>query len=196
MFEEHHSHQLIPHFHPVNNFMDSCISATGETHLDFPLLISTSICATCRMNFSQSTWQIYLSCELFFLSCVFADVHGRPIVGNLCYSRFICPLLFPNELFLALFWRYTKQFSTKKQLHSFSSPKISPHLFRFCSLSGLYLYMLVVQTFSGDNIKFNLYAVIGWGELIWKKVWIRIVGTEKQIKRYHRVCVAAWWQQW
>lgn len=34
----------------------------------------------------------------------------------------------------------------------------------FFLISGLYLYMLVVQTFSGDNIRFNLYAVIGWGE--------------------------------
>lgn len=28
--------------------------------------------------------------------------------------------------------------------------------------------MLVVQTFSGDNIRFNLYAVIGWGEYMYK----------------------------
>lgn len=30
---------------------------------------------------------------------------------------------------------------------------------------GLYLYMLVVETFSGDNLKFNMYALIGWGKL-------------------------------
>ena len=24
--------------------------------------------------------------------------------------------------------------------------------------------MLVVQTFSGENIRFNLYAIIGWGK--------------------------------
>uniref|UniRef100_A0A182PN92 G-protein coupled receptors family 2 profile 2 domain-containing protein n=1 Tax=Anopheles epiroticus TaxID=199890 RepID=A0A182PN92_9DIPT len=28
---------------------------------------------------------------------------------------------------------------------------------------GLYLYMLVVETFSGDNLRFNMYAAIGWG---------------------------------
>lgn len=33
------------------------------------------------------------------------------------------------------------------------------------SLAGLYLYMLVVETFSGDNMRFNTYAGIGWGEL-------------------------------
>lgn len=60
---------------------------------------------------------------------------------------------------------------TAKQVHSFFFfflPKSHRICFFFCSFSGLYLYMLVVQTFSGDNIKFNLYAVIGWGELIWK----------------------------
>ncbi|CAO1304274.1 unnamed protein product [Diamesa tonsa] len=39
-------------------------------------------------------------------------------------------------------------------------------LTNFCWMlvEGLYLYMLVVQTFSGnDNIRFNLYALIGWG---------------------------------
>ncbi|CRL06927.1 CLUMA_CG019597, isoform A [Clunio marinus] len=35
--------------------------------------------------------------------------------------------------------------------------------FFWMMVEGLYLYMLVVQTFSGDKIRFNLYAVIGWG---------------------------------
>ncbi|XP_058830749.1 diuretic hormone receptor-like isoform X2 [Topomyia yanbarensis] len=30
-------------------------------------------------------------------------------------------------------------------------------------VEGLYLYMLVVQTFSGDNFRFRKYAFIGWG---------------------------------
>lgn len=40
------------------------------------------------------------------------------------------------------------------------------HLFLFYlpSITGLYLYMLVVKTFSGDNIRFNIYAIIGWGK--------------------------------
>lgn len=36
----------------------------------------------------------------------------------------------------------------------------------FLFLSGLYLYMLVVETFSGDNLRFSMYAFIGWGALI------------------------------
>lgn len=30
--------------------------------------------------------------------------------------------------------------------------------------AGLYLYMLVVETFSGDNMRIKTYAAIGWGE--------------------------------
>lgn len=32
-------------------------------------------------------------------------------------------------------------------------------------LLGLYLYMLVVETFSGDGFNFKTYAFIGWGKI-------------------------------
>lgn len=35
-----------------------------------------------------------------------------------------------------------------------------------CAVAGLYLYTLVVETFSGDNMKFRMYAFIGWGEFV------------------------------
>lgn len=39
-------------------------------------------------------------------------------------------------------------------------------------VEGLYLYMLVVQTFSGDNLRFRKYAIIGWGgPLIFVGAW-------------------------
>ncbi|GLV46578.1 Diuretic hormone 44 receptor 1 [Carabus blaptoides fortunei] len=31
-------------------------------------------------------------------------------------------------------------------------------------VEGLYLYMLVVQTFTGENITLRVYATIGWGK--------------------------------
>ncbi|XP_055379199.1 diuretic hormone receptor-like isoform X2 [Condylostylus longicornis] len=34
--------------------------------------------------------------------------------------------------------------------------------FFWMMVEGLYLYILVVKTFSGDNIRFNIYALIGW----------------------------------
>lgn len=34
----------------------------------------------------------------------------------------------------------------------------------YLTFSGLYLYMLVVETFSAENIKLKVYATIGWGK--------------------------------
>jgi len=31
-------------------------------------------------------------------------------------------------------------------------------------ITGLYLYMLVVETFTGENIKLRVYVIIGWGK--------------------------------
>ncbi|XP_055608279.1 diuretic hormone receptor-like [Uranotaenia lowii] len=45
-------------------------------------------------------------------------------------------------------------------------------------VEGLYLYMLVVETFSGDNLRFNMYAAIGWGgPVIFVVLWaiVRVV---------------------
>lgn len=60
------------------------------------------------------------------------------------------------------------------QLLSFLFFFCSSLLFPFsCSVAGLYLYTLVVATFSGDNMRFKMYAFIGWGEFIFV-FWIRI----------------------
>ena len=32
------------------------------------------------------------------------------------------------------------------------------------NIAGLYLYMLVVETFTGENIKLRVYVIIGWGK--------------------------------
>jgi hypothetical protein len=32
-------------------------------------------------------------------------------------------------------------------------------------ITGLYLYMLVVETFTGENIKLRVYVIIGWGKV-------------------------------
>lgn len=32
------------------------------------------------------------------------------------------------------------------------------------AFSGLYLYILVVKTFTGESIKLRIYAMIGWGK--------------------------------
>jgi hypothetical protein len=38
-------------------------------------------------------------------------------------------------------------------------------LYLLClQIAGLYLYMLVVETFTGENIKLRVYVLIGWGK--------------------------------
>jgi len=38
------------------------------------------------------------------------------------------------------------------------------NLLLLCKITGLYLYMLVVETFTGENIKLRVYVIIGWGK--------------------------------
>lgn len=41
--------------------------------------------------------------------------------------------------------------------------------------------MLVVETFSGDNLKFNMYALIGWGK--YKYTGIYVSEIERKAKK-------------
>lgn len=59
-------------------------------------------------------------------------------------------MLFVSHLHSLSIWRT----NTHTHIHYTSSSIL---------FAGLYLYMLVVQTFSGDDIKFKMYAFIGWG---------------------------------
>ncbi|GIX97174.1 hypothetical protein CDAR_386861 [Caerostris darwini] len=34
-------------------------------------------------------------------------------------------------------------------------------------VEGLYLFILVVKTFTVDNVKLYVYTTIGWGESLW-----------------------------
>lgn len=43
--------------------------------------------------------------------------------------------------------------------------------------------MLVVETFSGDNLKFNMYALIGWGKLFFTFVHIHLQQSWDRVKK-------------
>lgn len=52
------------------------------------------------------------------------------------------------------------------KFHSFIYSFLSSiYVNRTFILSGLYLYLLVVKTFTGDNIKLRLCLIIGWGKV-------------------------------
>ncbi|XP_033248172.1 diuretic hormone receptor isoform X1 [Drosophila miranda] len=87
-----------------------------------------------------------------------------------CLRNTIHANLFFTYIMSALFWILL--LSVQISIRSGQASCIAlVTLFHFFTLTnffwmlveGLYLYMLVVNTFSGDNIRFNIYASIGWG---------------------------------
>lgn len=76
-------------------------------------------------------------------------VSSGAFVNTLIYFSFVTPFLFFISVFIGIL-------ACASVTH--------PHIYKWEHFSGLYLYMLVVETFSGDNLKFKLYALIGWGK--------------------------------
>lgn len=60
---------------------------------------------------------------------------------------FGCSLKVSNEIF---------NYNSQKHLLHYND--------RFALIPGLYLYILVVKTFTGESIKLRIYVAIGWGE--------------------------------
>ncbi|XP_055628371.1 diuretic hormone receptor-like isoform X2 [Toxorhynchites rutilus septentrionalis] len=89
-----------------------------------------------------------------------------------CLRNTIHANLFITYILSALLWMVilTLQLSTSSS-SGMTSCVIFVTLLHYFTLTnffwmlveGLYLYMLVVETFSGDNLRFNMYAAIGWG---------------------------------
>ncbi|XP_017868914.1 PREDICTED: diuretic hormone receptor isoform X2 [Drosophila arizonae] len=87
-----------------------------------------------------------------------------------CLRNTIHANLFFTYIMSALFWilLLSVQISVRSGLSSCIALVTLFHFFTLTNffwmlVEGLYLYMLVVKTFSGDNIRFNIYASIGWG---------------------------------
>ncbi|XP_030388497.1 diuretic hormone receptor [Scaptodrosophila lebanonensis] len=87
-----------------------------------------------------------------------------------CLRNTIHANLFFTYIMSALFWilLLSVQISIRSGLGSCIALVTLFHFFTLTNffwmlVEGLYLYMLVVKTFSGDNIRFNIYASIGWG---------------------------------
>jgi hypothetical protein len=49
-------------------------------------------------------------------------------------------------------------------------------------ITGLYLYMLVVETFTGENIKLRVYVIIGWGKATFNSLIILFFNFVNSIK--------------
>ncbi|KAH8410947.1 hypothetical protein KR222_000820, partial [Zaprionus bogoriensis] len=87
-----------------------------------------------------------------------------------CLRNTIHANLFFTYIMSALFWilLLSVQISVRTGVSSCIGLVTLFHFFTLTNffwmlVEGLYLYMLVVKTFSGDNIRFNIYVSIGWG---------------------------------
>ncbi|KAH8232925.1 hypothetical protein KR026_001824 [Drosophila bipectinata] len=87
-----------------------------------------------------------------------------------CLRNTIHANLFFTYIMSALFWilLLSVQISIRSGLVTCIALVTLFHFFTLTNffwmlVEGLYLYMLVVKTFSGDNLRFNIYASIGWG---------------------------------
>ncbi|EDW02682.1 diuretic hormone receptor [Drosophila grimshawi] len=87
-----------------------------------------------------------------------------------CLRNTIHANLFFTYIMSAFFWilLLSVQISIRSGLSSCIALVTLFHFFTLTNffwmlVEGLYLYMLVVKTFSGDNIRFNIYVSIGWG---------------------------------
>nr|XP_016927882.1 diuretic hormone receptor [Drosophila suzukii]XP_036669507.1 diuretic hormone receptor [Drosophila suzukii] len=87
-----------------------------------------------------------------------------------CLRNTIHANLFFTYIMSALFWilLLSVQISIRSGVGSCIALITLFHFFTLTNffwmlVEGLYLYMLVVKTFSGDNLRFNIYASIGWG---------------------------------
>lgn len=104
-------------------------------------------------------------------------VEGKQYIAGLYYTLYIRIKIKPTTLSTYILERarhkvrsllymiYRRDNDDARKLNFFFH---SFHSFFFCPHSpphkGLYLYMLVVETFSGDNLKFSMYALLGWGK--------------------------------
>lgn len=129
------------------------------------------------------TWQLNRS--VFSFSQAKETKANIILWRNLCFRNSHVNSLFCYSncaLFTFVIWNYERVFNYN--YNSFLCTRMN--LYEFCcfifccfsSFIGLYLYMLVVQTFSGDDIKFKMYAFIGWGMNI---VYCLFVSINKSI---------------
>ncbi|KDR16173.1 Diuretic hormone receptor, partial [Zootermopsis nevadensis] len=90
-----------------------------------------------------------------------------------CLRNTIHTNLMSTYMLADLFWilTLTLQISVQEDTTSCVVLVVLLHYFHLTNffwmfVEGLYLYMLVVETFTGENIKLRVYVIIGWGRSI------------------------------
>lgn len=135
------------------------------------LRLSSSTCSHRELRCLRNTihanlFFTYIMSALFWI--LLLSVQVSPVPPQSLGSAH-CPLLISHFPFTFCLYLFCLQISVRSGLSSCIALVTLFHFFTLTNffwmlVEGLYLYMLVVKTFSGDNIRFNIYASIGWGK--------------------------------
>ncbi|KAH8347996.1 hypothetical protein KR084_002966 [Drosophila pseudotakahashii] len=140
---------------------DRCHQNSGSIPLvpDFsPNVELPAIIYACGYFLSFATLVVALIIFLSFkdLRCLRNTIHA-----NLFLTYITSALLWILTLFLQVITTESSQAGCITLVIMFQYFYLTNFFWMF--VEGLYLYTLVVQTFSSDNISFIIYALIGWG---------------------------------
>ncbi|XP_023033564.1 diuretic hormone receptor isoform X2 [Drosophila willistoni] len=140
---------------------DRCHQQSGSVPIvpDFsPSVDLPAIIYACGYFISFATLVVALIIFLSFkdLRCLRNTIHA-----NLFLTYITSALLWILTLFLQVITTESSQAGCITLVIMFQYFYLTNFFWMF--VEGLYLYTLVVQTFSSDNISFIIYALIGWG---------------------------------
>uniref|UniRef100_A0A1I8Q5V1 G-protein coupled receptors family 2 profile 2 domain-containing protein n=2 Tax=Stomoxys calcitrans TaxID=35570 RepID=A0A1I8Q5V1_STOCA len=139
---------------------DSCDHATAAPPIpDFaPAVELPTYIYCCGYFLSLSALVLALIVFLCFkdLKCLRNTIHA-----NLFLTYILSALLWILTLFLQVMTDHASQAGCITLVMMFHYFNLTNFFWMF--VEGLYLYTLVVQTFSNDNLGFLQYAIIGWG---------------------------------
>lgn len=131
-------------------------------------------------------WLRHITCQFFadisFIESMVKRVDHDAFCNDLTFVIFVRKCQFLGILFLLcpsvsshLLLLCTLPLSPLSHLHSSSrlqirsinySSTFQAICFYLFLVLGLYLYILVVETFTRENIKLRMYIIIGWGKFI------------------------------
>ncbi|XP_063240045.1 diuretic hormone receptor-like isoform X5 [Bacillus rossius redtenbacheri] len=136
-------------------------ACVGEPQVS-PSHLDTGVEVTSTMYFVGYALSLVALCIAIWIFLYFKDLR---CLRNTIHTNLMVTYVLADFLWIL---NITLQTSTSSDSSSCVVLTILLHFFLLTTyfwmfVEGLYLYMLVVETFSAESIKFRVYVVIGWG---------------------------------
>ncbi|GAB0096162.1 diuretic hormone receptor [Sergentomyia squamirostris] len=147
--------------------------------------VSSSIQEEFELSVELPTIIYYVGYTISLISLLLAVlifVHFRDLR---CLRNTIHANLFTSYIMSALLWMLTLSLQISSPRQGLTECILLVTIFHYFSLTnffwmlveGFYLYVLVIESFSRDRLKFNAYAAIGWGApAIFVSLWAMAKG--------------------